>query len=659
MNLSGIKAVATAVRTLSIDAVQSANSGHPGQPMGCAELGATIFGEILSHYPRDPAWMNRDRFVLSAGHGCMLLYSLLHLSGYDIYLQDIKNLRRLNSKATGHPEFRTTPGVEMTTGPLGQGLASAVGMAIAERMLAARFNTRRKIIDYYTYALVGDGDLMEGVSYEASSLAGHLGLGKLVVFFDSNGITIEGSTKLCFTEDIKKRFRACNWRVLQGSAYDIKRIIRLSRTAKQETHRPTLIIMSSMIAKGSATLAGSHKAHGSPLGEKEVKATKIAMGVPENSSFYIPNEAIEYFKEQMIKWEERYKRWQDTFDLWSKENPERYDELRRFRENINLQKLRLPIFKKGEEIPTRVASGKILAALTQQLPNIVGGSADVSHSTSTFIESMGNFGLSNPMGRNLHFGIREHAMAAIASGIALCGLLRVFCSTYLVFSDYMRPSIRLAALMRLPVIYIFTHDSVFVGEDGPTHQPVEHLASLRTMPGLLVFRPGDAEEASVGWQMAIARKDGPTALILSRQPLRVYEKEDANWEQTLRYGAYVVSDSTGEPQTVIVATGSEVNLAIDTKRLLGSGSVRVVSMMCKELFSGAPPDIRETIIPAKARKVVIEAGVSQGWEGIAGDHGLIHSIETFGESASIEELRELYRFSACSISESLREAGVS
>jgi transketolase len=643
MDIAAIRAVATAVRTISMDAVQRARSGHPGQPMGCAELGALLYGEILSHYPGDPAWPNRDRFVLSAGHGALLQYALLHLCGYDISLKDLETFRRLGSKATGHPEYAVVPGVEVTTGPLGQGMANAVGMAIAERMLAARFNAARVIIDHYTYGIVGDGDLMEGVSYEASSLAGHLGLGKLILFYDSNGITIEGSTKLCFTEDIRGRFRACNWQVLEGSAYDIPRILRFARMAKREAGRPTLIIMKSVIAKGSPNLAGSHEAHGAPLGEEEVRASKRAMGVPEDSEFYVPREASAYFSLKRPAWEEKYRQWQETFQLWARENPGKHAEWLQFHEAIDPGSLQLPRFSIGEQLPTRTASGKILEALAGRFHSLVGGSADLLHSTSANVKGMDFFSADNPRGTGIHFGIREHAMAAIANGIAVNRPYRVFISTYLVFSDYMRPSIRLAAMMKLPVTYIFTHDSVFLGEDGPTHQPVEHLASLRAIPGLTVLRPGDAEETRVAWEMAISSA-GPTCLILSRQPLTVYTKDDAHWEESLRHGAYVVSDSIGKPGTVLVASGSEVNLALETKDSLGATDVRVVSVMCRELFLRAPQAFREKIVPPGTRRAVIEAGVSQGWEGLAGDSGLIFSIESFGTSAPLKELKTALGF---------------
>ena len=644
MRVSSIKAVATAIRALSMDAVEKAHSGHPGQPMGCAELGAMIFGEVLKHYPKDPHRLNRDRFVMSAGHGCMLLYSLLHMAGYDISLDDIRRLRQIGSKATGHPELDVTPGVEITTGPLGQGIASAVGMAIAERILGARLNAKRKIIDYYTYVLSGDGDLMEGVSYEACSLAGHLKLGKLIVFYDSNGITIEGSTQLCFTEDVGKRFEACHWQVLEVDAYDIQGVIRCVHKAKGDLQRPTLIIAKSVIAKGCATLEGSSHAHGAPLGDTEIRATKRGLGIPEESEFFIPHEACDYFGAKAAQWEKRYREWQEEFRLWAQENPEKSEELARMGRSPTLEGVQLPHFEIGEEVATRVAAGKALAALAREFTNIVGGSADLAHSTSTYIEDLGTFAPGTPMNRNINFGIREHAMGAIANGIAVTRLLRPFCSTYLVFSDYLRPAIRLAALMKLPVVYVFTHDSIFVGEDGPTHQPVEQIASLRAIPGLLVARPGDAQEAVAAWKMAMTRTDGPTALILSRQALNTYEKSDAQWEDRFSEGAYVVSDCTGSPRTVIIATGSEVNLALEVKDSLGGDGVRVVSMPCRELFQNAPRHVRERIVPATGRRVVIEAGIAQGWEGIAADSGVIACVRGFGKTGTIKQLKEEFGF---------------
>ncbi|HEY9595791.1 MAG TPA: transketolase, partial [Spirochaetia bacterium] len=462
-------------------------------------------------------------------------------------------------------------------------------------------------------------------------------------------ITIEGSTRLCFTEDVRRRFEACQWQVLQVSAYDVNGIIRCVNAAKKETGKPTLIIASSVIAKGAATLEGSHEAHGAPLGETEVKATRKALGIPEDAEFYIPSAAREYFQERAGAWERQYAAWQEEYRMWARENPEKSADLEKMRRAPDLANVLLPRFKVGDEVATRVAAGKTLAALAKELTNIVGGSADLSHSTSTFIEGLEAFTPETPANRIIYFGIREHAMGAIANGIAVSRLLRPFCSTYLVFSDYLRPSIRLAALMKLPVVYVFTHDSIFVGEDGPTHQPVEQIASLRTVPGLLVLRPGDAEEAVAAWKMAITRTDGPTALILCRQPLKTYEKSDAEWEKRFGEGAYVASDCAGSPTTVIIATGSEVNLALEVKDRLGGEGVRVVSMPCRELFCRQPRHARERIIPAGARRVVIEAGVPQGWEGILGDSGVFAGVREFGKTGTIKQLREAFGLTAQSI----------
>jgi len=646
INKKAIEAVATAVRTLTMDAVQKANSGHPGQPMGCAELGALLFGEIMNHFPRDPQWINRDRFILSAGHGSTLLYSLLHLSGYDLSLEDIKDYRQFGSKTPGHPEYGLTPGVEATTGPLGQGIGNAVGMAIAERMLAARFNSKKKILDHHIYVLVGDGDLMEGVSAEACSLAGHLGLGKLIVFYDSNRITIEGSTDLAFTEDVRKRFESYHWQTFSGNAYDLEGIMRCVREAKKEIHKPTLIILKSVIAKGAPNLAGSHKAHGAPLGEKEVRATKRAIGVPEDSLFYIPKVVTTYFAEKLNQWEASYRSWQELFFSWVKENPQKYEEWKRFFKGFDLKSVVFPHFQEGDKIATRKASSQVLNAIAQKVPNLIGGSADLAPSNKTELKDMGSFQANNNLGRNLHFGVREHAMGAIVNGIALYKCFRPFCSTFLVFSDYMRPSIRLAALMGLPVIYVFTHDSIFIGEDGPTHQPVEQLATLRAIPELLIFRPGDAEETAIAWKMAMDRTCGPTVLALSRQALTVYHKEDVNWHEEIRRGAYIVSDSKGPPEIVLIATGSEVNLALEVKKILSFDKIRVVSMMCRELFLKAPQNFRDDLIPGYAQRIVLEAGVKQGWTEIAGPSGYIKSVECFGKSAPALELSEYYGFSA-------------
>jgi transketolase len=652
-----IQSAATAVRVLTMDAVQKAKSGHPGLPMGCAELGVLLYGQILKHDPQEPQWINRDRFVLSAGHGSMLLYSLLHLCGYPLSLEDIREFRQLGSKTPGHPEYGLTVGVETTTGPLGQGMANAVGMAIAERMLAAAFNTDKKVVDHYTYVLAGDGDMMEGVSGEASSLAGHLGLGKLVVFYDSNRITIEGSTGLSFSEDVRKRYEAYGWQTLEGNAYDLEGILQLAETAKQETGKPTLILLHSTIAKGSPNKAGSHKTHGSPLGEEEVAAAKKALGVPEEP-FYVAEEALGYFRSKQEDWNQAYSSWQNLFEAWSKENPEKRKMWDRQFASVDLGQVKFPEFEEGEVMATRKASGAVLNAIAPALPQLVGGSADLAPSNNTLLDDFESFQADSPGGRNMHFGIREHAMGAAASGMLLHGGLRPYCATFMVFSDYMRPSIRLAAMMALPVIYVFTHDSVFVGEDGPTHEPVEQLAALRAIPNLLVLRPADAQETAHCWRMALERSDGPTALALTRQNLKVFAKADGKWREHCDYGAYIASEagSGGDPQLVLIATGSEVNLALDAKTALGSAGdkIRVLSMPSRELFLRAPAEYRNELIPESAGRAVLEAGVAQGWAEVAGQDVLTITIERFGESAPAAKIAEHFGFTPQAVAERIK-----
>jgi transketolase len=478
-----LAAAALTVRALSADAVEKAQSGHPGLPLGCAELGALIYGEILKHNPADPQWINRDRFILSAGHGSMLLYSLLFLCGYDLSLADIKAFRQLGSKTPGHPERGATPGVETTTGPLGQGFGNAVGLAVAERMMASRFNTaKHPLIDHFTYALASDGDLMEGVCYEAASLAGHLKLGKLIVFYDSNSISIDGKTELAFSDDVPARFRACGWQVLQGDAYNLEGILELVDEVKQDAGRPGLIALRSQIGKGAPQLAGSHLAHGGAMGREEVEGLKHRLGI--EGEFYVSAQAVKYFAQRREAWTETYQRWQALFGQWQRENPALYEQWCRLagEQNGNPLELRLPDFQVGESIATRLAGGRILDALLLQRPELVGGSADLTVPCFGTTPQVPVFSAEDYSGRFLYFGVREHAMGTVSNGIALHGFLRPFCATFMAFSDYMRPAIRLAALIRLPVIYVMTHDSVKIGEDGPTHQPVEHLAAHGARP---------------------------------------------------------------------------------------------------------------------------------------------------------------------------------
>jgi transketolase len=657
MDVKSLQAVANSVRTLSMDAVEKAKSGHPGLPLGLAELGALLYGEILNHFPKDPKWVNRDRLVLSAGHGSMLLYSLLHLSGYDLSLDDIRAFRQLGSRTPGHPEFGVTPGVEVTGGPLGQGLANAVGMAIAETMLAARFNTpKRAIIDHLTYVIASDGDMMEGVASEAASLAGHLGLGKLIVFYDSNRITIEGSTDLAFSEDVLMRYEGYGWRTLSGSAYDLPALAALVTEAQQSLERPTVIRLESVIGKGAPTLAGKHETHGSPLGAEECRRAKAAMGIAEDSQFHIFPEAIVYFTERRKLWAARYESWQKQLAAWRAENPDAVREWDRWMSgDLGLGAAVLPQYKQGEALATRVASGKALTALAQVAGNLVGGSADLAPSNNTYLKDMGDYSRKNRRGRNFHFGIREHGMGAICNGIAYHGGLRPYCATFLVFSDYMRPAIRVAALARLPVIYVFTHDSIFVGEDGPTHEPVEHLAALRCIPNLQVLRPADAEETAEAWLMACQRLTGPTALILTRQNLPVFSKADASWRQTVRLGAYIARDCAGEPELVVVASGSEVSLALAAAGEVAEPRVRVVSMICREQFARQPAEWRRSLVPAQARKLVIEAGVRQGWTGLFEEGTEVISIERFGESGPWQKLAEHFGLTPAAVAERMRK----
>ncbi|MEW5818060.1 MAG: transketolase, partial [Spirochaetota bacterium] len=557
----------------------------------------------------------------------------------------------------GHPEYWCTPGVETTTGPLGAGFANAVGMAIAEEMLASIFNTsKHKIFDHYTYVLAGDGCMMEGVSSEAASLAGHLGLGKLIVFYDSNKITIEGSTELTFTEDVLGRFKAYGWQTLSADAYDVEGIHKLVEEAKAEKNKPSIILVKSVIGKGSPNLAGSHKVHGAPLGKEEVIAARKNLGIPENENFYVHPNAIKYFAEKKNEWKRVYDTWQATYMAWKKENPELKRKLDQFYSNNSsyLQSVQLPDFPEGTKMATRAASGKVLNALAAALPNLVGGSADLAPSNNTAMPDYMDFSRENRKGRTLHFGVREHAMGSITNGIWLHGGLRAFCATFLVFADYMRPSIRLAALMKLPVIYIFTHDSIYVGEDGPTHQPVETLASLRVIPNLVVLRPGDAQETALAWTIAAGRTGGPTALALTRQNLEVYPKADKDWKHTALRGAYIVKDCEGRPDVIVVATGSEVNLALKAAGCISDKKVRIVSMLSRELFYSQDDGFTETILPKGIKTVAVEAGVSFGWERVASGNNAILSINRFGESGPAEEVAEHLGLTVAALIEKIR-----
>lgn len=701
-----LQKVADTVRVLSAEAIEKAGSGHPGMPMGSAEIGAVLFGEVMKYNPLCPRWVDRDRLVLSAGHGSIWLYVLLHLAGYNVSLEDLKEYRVFDSRTPGHPELGKTPGVEMTTGPLGQGLAHAVGMALAERMLAERFNgPGHKLIDHYTYVVAGDGDLMEGISYEASSLAGNLGLGKLIVIYDHNQISIDGSTEITFTDDIEQRFVSAGWQVIGDvDGHDTDDLRAAVEEARSNGDKPSIIIASTIIGKGAPNKEGKSVAHGSPLGEEEIKLMKERLDYPQEP-FYIADEVKEYFRERQRELDSEYEEWQANFAAWKEKYPEQYGKWQEYwhfsvPENV----LELDIdFKK--EKPTRNYSGEIYRAICQRIGYLVGGSADLTASTRIYLEDSSDLSKDNYLGRNIHFGVREHAMAAAAAGMVLHGGLRPVISTYLAFSDYMRPSIRLAAMMGLPVIYVFTHDSIYVGEDGPTHQPVEQLESLRMIPGLRVIRPADGEETLLAWKEILLEKEKPVALILSRQALPYLEKE-LHQEQFQKGGypvhivdgvadvidtgaavgvagkeaagvsnevasgasAGVVADSVSdgldegaaevvyeEGHVCILASGSEVSLAIKVARRLeeaGIGS-RVISVPEKEKLYRDKEYLEKLIGGNCILKAAIEAGVKIGWYRLVGTDGLVFGVKHFGISGEGQKVARHFGLEEETITEAI------
>ena len=638
--------MADTLRALAVDAVEAARSGHPGMPLGCAEIGAVLFREVLRHDPSWPDWPDRDRFVLSAGHGSMLLYGLLHLCGYALPLEQLRRFRQVGSMTPGHPEWRCAPGVETTTGPLGQGLANAVGMALAERMLAARFNRPGfSVVDHRTWVLASDGDLMEGVSAEAASLAGHLQLGRLTVVYDANGITIEGSAGLAFSEDVARRFEGCGWRVLAVDGHDVRQLRRAFSWAREEDPRPALIVARTRLAAKSPR-EGQAEAHGAPLGPEAAAALKRAMGFPLEPAFFVPEAVRADLGRQASRWRQHSSQWRQLFDRWSVAFPDlrrRWDEAMAGHLPQELQAAleQLAATQAAEARPTatRVVFGQVLQVAARHLPHLVGGAADLAPSTRTYLEGFASVGPGQFEGRNLHFGVREHAMGAILNGMALHGGWRVYGSTFLVFSDYMRPPVRLAAMMGLPVIFVFTHDSIYVGEDGPTHQPVEQLEALRIIPGLEVWRPADAAETALAWAEVLRRADGPSALALTRQevPPLALEPPDAvqrRRDGMARAGAYVVRGLQGEPQVVLVATGSEVALALEAARELeGEGiRTRVVSVPCRERLLRQPPQRLQEILGAQAPRVFVEAAVGAGWGWLARPGDGWVGIQRFGLS---------------------------
>ena len=643
------------LRFLAADAVEAANSGHPGLPLGAAPMAYVLWKNFLKHNPSNPNWVDRDRFILSAGHGSALLYALLHLSGYNLPLEELKNFRQWGSKTPGHPEFGHTPGVETTTGPLGQGFANGVGMAMAERFLAERFNKPDyPVVDHFTYAIVSDGDLMEGIASEAASLAGHLGLGKLIYLYDNNRITIDGSTDLAFSEDVEKRFDAYGWHVMRvKDGNRIDEIEAAIGTARAEMNRPSIIIVRTEIGYGSPK-QGTSSVHGEPLGAEALKATKETLGWPAEKSFHVPEEARGDFETG----DGAENEWNDLFEHYAEQCPELAAEFNRMMagqlpdgwENT------VPYFTEEDgPMATRASSGKVLNSVAGVIENLVGGSADLEPSNKTFQSGKPVFTPGSNAGQHIHFGVREHAMGGIANGMALHGGIIPYVGTFLIFSDYMRASIRLAALMQVRVIYVFTHDSIGVGEDGPTHQPIEQTMSLRLIPGLTVLRPADANETAEAWKIALSA-NGPVALVLTRQKLPVLESGDAMSEGCPR-GGYVLSDSD-DPQAVLVATGSEVSLALEAQKLLVAEKIRtrVVSIPSRELFEQQSEEYRRTVLLSpEVPKVVAEAGVSTGWGCYAGDGGVVIGIDRFGASAPGQTVMDKLGLNASNVTGKVKE----
>jgi transketolase len=657
MNQSIDQLCINTIRTLSIDAVQKANSGHPGAPMGLAPAAYVLWTRFLKHNPQNPSWPDRDRFVLSAGHGSMLLYSMLFLTGYDLPLDQIKQFRQWGSRTPGHPERGHTPGVETTTGPLGQGFGNGVGMAIAEAHLAARYNRAGfDVVNHFTYAIVSDGDLMEGVAAEAASFAGHLKLGKLIYLYDNNRISLAGAADLSFTEDCAKRFEAYGWHtetVEDGN--DVAAIERALGAARAETSRPSLVLLRTHIGYGSPGKQDSFEAHGSPLGEAEVKATKEKLGWPPEPAFFLPDDALAQFREAVGNGEKSEASWKERFSAYAEIFPELAKEFEQIMSGALPAdwQAAIPSFPADAKgVATRAASGKVLNAIATKLPTLIGGSADLNPSTFTVLPKLGDFespqrpvadkqgaagGEWSYAGRNLHFGVREHGMGAAVNGMAAHGGIIPFASTFLIFSDYLRPSIRLAALMGLGVIYVFTHDSIGVGEDGPTHQPVEQLAALRAIPRLIVLRPGDANETAVAWRVAIENRACPVALVLTRQNLPTLDRSQFAPADELRKGAYVLADAPGgKPDIILIGTGSEVSLVVAAREKLAEQKIqaRVVSMPSWELFDEQPQAYRDAVLPKSVRaRLAVEAALPLGWHRYVGDGGDVVAVDRFGASA--------------------------
>jgi transketolase len=646
------------IRTLSIDAIEKAKSGHPGMPMGAAPMAYALWTNHMKQNPFNPYWFNRDRFVLSAGHGSMLLYSLLHLSGYDLSMDDLKSFRQWGSKTPGHPEFGHTAGVDATTGPLGQGIASAVGMAMAEAHLSAKYNRETfDIIDHYTYVICGDGDLMEGVSSEASSLAGHLGLGKLIVLYDSNDISLDGDLDRSFSENVQKRYESYNWQVLRvEDGNNVEAINEAIAQAKNNKEQPTMIEVKTVIGFGSPNKGGKSSSHGAPLGSDEVKLSKDTYKWTFDEDFYVPKEVYAHFKESVkLKGEAYEEEWEKLFSEYKIKYPELAEELEDNIDDVLPEGWanNLPKFESGTSVSTREASGKVINYLSETLPNLFGGSADLAGSNKTTINEEADFSKDDYTGRNIWFGVREFAMGAALNGIALHSGLKTFGGTFFVFSDYLRPAIRLAALMKLPVTYVFTHDSIAVGEDGPTHEPIEHLASLRAMPNLSIIRPADANEASAAWRLAVESKDKPTGLVLSRQNLPVLNETTEKAYENVSKGGYVLSPSKqNTPDILLLASGSEVHLIVEAQKQLYEQGIdaSVVSMPSFDLFEVQAPDYKEQVLPrAVEKRLAVETGASFGWHQFVGLDGKVIGLDRFGASAPGDILMEKFGFTVDNI----------
>ena len=648
------------IRTLSIDAVQKANSGHPGMPMGAAPMAFTLWTKFMRHNPSNPQWPNRDRFVLSAGHGSALLYSMLHLTGYDLSMDDIKNFRQWESRTPGHPENHMTPGVEVTTGPLGQGISNAVGMAIAEAHLSAKFNRPGfSVLDHYTYVIASDGDLMEGVASEACSLAGHLGLGKLIVLYDDNHISIDGSTDLAFTEDRMGRFKAYGWHTSEvADGNDTAAIAKALEEARGEEDRPSIIAVRTYIGYGSPNKQDSSDAHGSPLGEDEVRLTKENLGWPSDQTFLVPDEVRDYFSQVSVSGQKAEKVWDELFADYKKEHPDlaaMWKQMWSAELPEGWQKS-LPDLS-GQSMATRAASGKVINALAPALPRLLGGSADLAPSNNTIIDSEGTFSKEDREGRNFHFGVREHGMGAIANGMSLHGALHPYVATFMIFSDYMKPAVRLSVLSRCPVTFIFTHDSIGLGEDGPTHQPIEQLASLRSIPGLIDIRPADASETVQAWRVALETNE-PTALILSRQNLPSIDRTVHPAASAIEKGAYILAETGYDQRAIILASGSEVAPALGAMEILDAKGihVRVVNVASFELFSRQSEKYqREVLPPELTARVAVEAASPFGWERFTGSGGRIIGIDRFGSSAPGGLNMEKFGFTAENIAKTVEE----